>query len=60
MKKLGTIPLYEKRRKKYRNANADETTQNILQRDFYATDPIKKWATDVTEFKVPGKKRSCI
>ena len=27
---------------------------------FYATAPNQKWATDVTEFKVPGKKRSCI
>ena len=46
-----------KKKKKYRNANADETTQNILQRDFYATAPNQKWATDVTEFKVPGKKK---
>lgn len=59
MKNWESIPLYEKE-EKYRNANADETTQNILQRDFYATAPNQKWATDVTEFKVPGKKRSCI
>ncbi|MFR8178584.1 MAG: hypothetical protein ACLU80_00205 [Dorea sp.] len=38
MKNWESIPLYEKK-KKYRNANADETTQNILQRDFYATAP---------------------
>lgn len=35
----------------------DETAENILQRDFYATVPNQKWATDVTEFKVPGEKK---
>ena len=38
----------------------DETTQNILQRDFYATAPNQKWATDVTEFKVPGRKKEVV
>lgn len=57
MKKLGIHSVIRKKKKKYRNANADETTQNILQRDFYATAPNQKWATDVTEFKVPGKKK---
>ena len=31
--------------------------ENILKRDFYATAPNQKWATDVTEFKVPGAKK---
>lgn len=57
MKKLGIHSVIRKKKKKYRNANADETTQNILQRDFYATAPNQKCATDVTEFKVPGKKK---
>ena len=35
MKKLGIHSVIRKKKKKYRNANADETTQNILQRDFY-------------------------
>lgn len=60
MKKLGIHSVIRKKKKKYRNTNADETTQNILQRDFYATAPNQKWATDVTEFKVPGEKKSCI
>ena len=60
MKKLGIHSVIRKRREKYRNAKPDETTENIFQRDFYATAPNQKWATDVTEFKVPGKKRSCI
>lgn len=57
MKKLGIHSVIRKKKKKYRNTNADETTQNILQRDFYATAPNQKWATDVTEFKVPGEKK---
>ena len=57
MKKPGIHSVIRKKKKKYRNANADETTQNILQRDFYATAPNQKWATDVTEFKEPGKKK---
>ena len=28
-----------------------------LGRDFYADAPNKKWATDVTEFKVPGENK---
>jgi transposase InsO family protein len=28
-----------------------------LGRDFYATAPNEKWATDVTEFKVPGTQK---
>lgn len=57
MKKLGIHSVIRKKEKKYRNTNADKTTQNILQRDFYATAPNQKWATDVTEFKVPGEKK---
>ena len=57
MKKLETHSVIRKKKKKYRNTNADETAENILQRDFYATAPNQKWATDVTEFKVPGEKK---
>ena len=56
MKKLEIHSVIRKK-KKYRNTNADETAENILQRDFYATAPNQKWATDVTEFKVPGEKK---
>lgn len=30
--------------------------ENILNRNFYASKPNKRWATDITEFKVAGKK----
>ena len=59
MKKLGIHSVIRKKKKKYIYAKPDETAENILQRDFYATVPNQKWATDVTEFKVPGEK-NCI
>ena len=57
MKKLGIHSVIRKKKKKYIYAKPDETAENILQRDFYATVPNQKWATDVTEFKVPGEKK---
>ena len=56
MKKLGIHSVIRKKRKKYSYAKPDETAENILQRDFYATVPNQKWVTDVTEFKIPGEK----
>lgn len=32
-------------------------SENILQRNFYAPAPNQKWATDVTEFKIPREKK---
>ena len=57
MKKLGIHSVIRKKKKKYTYAKPDETAENILQRDFHATAPNQKWATDVTEFKVPGEKK---
>ena len=57
MKKLGIHSVIRKKKKKYIYAKPDETAENILQRDFYAAVPNQKWATDVTEFKVPGEKK---
>ena len=45
------------KKKKYIYAKPDETAENILQRDFFASAPNQKWAADVTEFKVPGEKK---
>lgn len=44
--------------KKYRSYRGDlgKIAPNILNRDFKADGPVQKWATDVTEFKVKGKK----
>lgn len=57
MKKLGIHSVIRKKKKKYTCPKPDETAENILQRDFYASAPNQKWATDVTEFKVPGEKK---
>ena len=57
MKKLGIHSVIRKKKKKYTHVQANETAENILQRDFYATAPNQKWATDVTEFKIPGEKK---
>ena len=57
MKKLGIHSVIRKKKKKYTHVKANETAENILQRDFYATAPNQKWATDITEFKIPGEKK---
>ena len=57
MKKLGIHSVIRKKKKKYKYSKPDEIAENLLQRDFYATAPNQKWATDVTEFKVPGEKK---
>ena len=46
------------RPKKYKSYRGDEGTAapDLLKRDFEATAPNQKWTTDVTEFKVAGKK----
>lgn len=57
MKKLGIHSVIRKKKKKYTYSKPDETAENILQRDFYASAPNQKRATDVTEFKVPGEQK---
>lgn len=56
MKILGLKSII--RVKKYRSYRGEEgkTAPNILQRNFKADQPNKKWATDVTEFNVSGNK----
>lgn len=57
MKKLRIHSVIRAKKRKYAYAKPDKTAENILQRDFYASAPNQKWATDVTEFKVPGEKK---
>lgn len=57
MKKLNIHSVIRKKKKKYLSSTPQTVAENILQRDFYATAPNQKWATDVTEFKVPGEKK---
>lgn len=46
------------RLKKYRSYKGEQgkIAPNIIERDFKAEHPLQKWATDVTEFSVSGKK----
>ena len=43
--------VIRRKRKKYQSVAPETTAGNILDRNFYATAPNEKWATDVTEFK---------
>ncbi len=57
MKKLNIHAVIRKKRNKYKSSSPETTVENKLRREFYADAPNQKWATDVTEFKVPGEKK---
>lgn len=57
MKKLNIHSVIRKKKKKYKSSIPETIAENVLQRNFYAIAPNQKWATDVTEFKVPGEKK---
>lgn len=56
MKEAGIKSLV--RSKKYQSYKGQQgvVARNLLKRNFKARKPYKKWVTDVTEFKVAGKK----
>lgn len=57
MQKMGLRALIRaKKRSLHVSGLSDVHVPNILQRDFCATAPNQKWATDVTEFNVNGQK----
>lgn len=57
MKKLNIHSVIRKKKKKYKSSTPESVAENKLKRDFYATAPNEKWATDITEFKIPGEKK---
>lgn len=57
MKKLGIHAVIRKKKKNYTASKPETIAENKLGRNFYATAPNEKWATDVTEFKVPGQNK---
>ena len=57
MKKLNIHSVIRKTKKKYNPCTPETVAENMLQRDFYATAPNQKWATDVTEFKILVEKK---
>ena len=52
MRKMGIHSII-RNKKKYQSSRPETTAENKLNREFNATKPNEKWATDVTEFKVP-------
>lgn len=51
---MGIKSVIRRKKAKYIKAKPEITAENLLNRDFNATKPNEKWATDVTEFKVIG------
>lgn len=51
MKLLHIHSVIRKKKKKYQSSTPENSAENILNRDFYASAPNQKWLTDVTEFK---------
>jgi putative transposase len=56
MKVLGLKSIIRIKKYKSYRGQQGKTVPNILQRNFKADAPNKKWATDVTEFNVSGSK----
>lgn len=57
MKMLGVKSIIRRKKSKYKKSTVQITAENLLARDFYASKPNEKWATDVTEFKIVGSKQ---
>ena len=57
MKKLGIHSVIRKKKTKYQPYRPETIADNKLKRDFNAARPNEKWATDVTEFKIPGTEK---
>ena len=57
MEMLGIKAQIRKKPKRYKKSTPETTAENILARNFYAQMPNEKWATAVTEFKIPGTKK---
>lgn len=57
MKLLGLKSIIRKKKKKYNISKPEIEAENILKRNFYASRPNEKWATDVTEFKIGSSEK---
>ena len=56
MKLVGLKSIIRVKKYKSYKGELGKIAPNILERNFNATAPNQKWATDITEFKVSGKK----
>lgn len=51
MQMQGIHSVIRPKKKKYQQTDPEAVAENVLKRDFNASRPNEKWATDVTEFK---------
>jgi len=58
MRSLGIQSVIRKKRKTYPKINPDHIAENLLNRDFVAEKPNKKWCTDITEMKDNSGKKT--
>ena len=56
MKLLGLKSLIRVKKHKWYKGEQGKITSNLLKRNFKAEAPNQKWATDITEFNISGKK----
>jgi len=56
MRELGLFCMVRARKYRSYKGDAGKIAPNILNRDFTAKRPCEKWATDITEFSLFGKK----
>lgn len=54
MKALNVHAVIRRKRRNYTAPTPEIIADNILKRNFTASKPNEKWATDITEFTVPG------
>ena len=52
MKSVKLAAVIRRKKKRYIKSTPQITAENILNREFVADSPNKKWLTDVTEFKL--------
>lgn len=52
MKSVKLAAVIRRKKKRYIKSTPQITAENILDREFVADSPNKKWLTDVTEFKL--------
>jgi len=58
MSALGIRSVCRKKRRKYKKSTPELTAENILNREFQASNIHEKWLTDVTEFKYGNGKKA--
>jgi transposase InsO family protein len=56
MREMGLYCMVRARKYQSFRGEIGQTAPNLLKRDFHADKPNEKWATDVTEFALYGKK----